>query len=146
MNKGRGFAVVADEVRKLASGTSQQTTNIRNMMNELVAAAGRSRSAVTESRSEMANAMQTSGDVKQAFEKIEVAVSQIKGRVEQIMVATEQQARATVDVTHSITRVSEQGEDTKLQLESMIESSEQVAEIAGHQQAMLHKYQLQAEK
>ncbi|MDN3630713.1 methyl-accepting chemotaxis protein [Vibrio lentus] len=144
--QGRGFAVVADEVRKLASGTSQQTTNIRNMMNELVAAAGRSRSAVTESRSEMANAMQTSGDVKQAFEKIEVAVSQIKGRVEQIMVATEQQARATVDVTYSITRVSEQGEDTKLQLESMIESSEQVAEIAGHQQAMLHKYQLQAEK
>ncbi|WGS60607.1 methyl-accepting chemotaxis protein [Vibrio lentus] len=144
--QGRGFAVVADEVRKLASGTSQQTTNIRNMMNELVAAAGRSRSAVTESRSEMANAMQTSGDVKQAFEKIEVAVSQIKGRVEQIMVATEQQARATVDVTYSITRVSEQGEDTKLQLESMIESSEQVAKIAGHQQAMLHKYQLQAEK
>ncbi|TKE79026.1 methyl-accepting chemotaxis protein [Vibrio sp. F12] len=138
--QGRGFAVVADEVRKLASGTSQQTTNIRNMMNELVAAADRSRTSVTESRSEMINALQTSGDVKQAFEKIEVAVSQIKGRVEQIMVATEQQARATVDVTHSITRVSEQGENTKLQLESMIESSEQVGEIAGHQQAMLHKY------
>ncbi|MFI3276581.1 methyl-accepting chemotaxis protein, partial [Vibrio sp.] len=144
--QGRGFAVVADEVRKLASGTSQQTTNIRNMMNELVAAADRSRTSVTESRSEMANALQTSGDVKQAFEKIEVAVSQIKGRVEQIMVATEQQARATVDVTYSITRVSEQGENTKLQLESMIESSEQVAEIAGHQQAMLHKYQFDTVK
>ena len=141
-DQGRGFAVVADEVRKLASDTSQQTTNIRNMMNELVAAADRSRASVTESRNEMANALETSGDVKQAFEKIEVAVSQIKGRVEQIMVATEQQARATVDVTHSITRVSEQGEDTKLQLESMIESSEQVGEIAGHQQAMLHKYVL----
>ncbi|MEZ8013279.1 MULTISPECIES: methyl-accepting chemotaxis protein [Vibrio] len=141
-DQGRGFAVVADEVRKLASDTSQQTTNIRNMMNELVAAADRSRASVTESRNEMANALETSGDVKQAFEKIEVAVSQIKGRVEQIMVATEQQARATVDVTHSITRVSEQGENTKLQLESMIESSEQVGEIAGHQQAMLHKYVL----
>ncbi|MEZ8190987.1 methyl-accepting chemotaxis protein [Vibrio sp. 1F279] len=141
-DQGRGFAVVADEVRKLASDTSQQTTNIRNMMNELVAAADRSRASVTESRSEMANALETSGDVKQAFEKIEFAVSQIKGRVEQIMVATEQQARATVDVTHSITRVSEQGENTKLQLESMIESSEQVGEIAGHQQAMLHKYVL----
>ena len=140
--QGRGFAVVADEVRKLASGTSQQTTNIRSMMNELVAAADRSRMSVSESRGEMANALKTSGDVKQAFEKIDVAVSQIKGRVEQIMVATEQQARATVDVTHSITRVSEQGENTKLQLESMIESSEQVADIAGHQQAMLHKYVL----
>ncbi len=29
---GRGFAVVADEVRKLASDTSEQTTNIRQMM------------------------------------------------------------------------------------------------------------------
>ncbi|MFA0350752.1 methyl-accepting chemotaxis protein, partial [Vibrio sp. 10N.222.55.C6] len=45
-DQGRGFAVVADEVRKLASGTSQQTTNIRNMMNELVAAADRSRASV----------------------------------------------------------------------------------------------------
>lgn len=140
--QGRGFAVVADEVRKLASGTSQQTTNIRNMMTELVAAADRSKESVIESRSEMANALQTSSDVKLAFEKIEVAVSHIKGRVEQIMVATEEQARATVDVTHSITRVSEQGENTKMQLESMIESSEQVADIAGHQQAMLHKYVL----
>lgn len=140
--QGRGFAVVADEVRKLASGTSQQTTNIRSMMTELIAAADRSKESVIESRSEMANALQTSSDVKQAFEKIEVAVAQIKGRVEQIMVATEEQARATVDVTQSITRVSEQGENTKMQLESMIESSEQVADIAGHQQAMLHKYVL----
>ena len=140
--QGRGFAVVADEVRKLASGTSQQTTNIRSMMTELIAAADRSKESVIESRSEMANALKTSSDVKQAFEKIEVAVAQIKGRVEQIMVATEEQARATVDVTQSITRVSEQGENTKMQLESMIESSEQVADIAGHQQAMLHKYVL----
>ncbi|MCZ8488542.1 hypothetical protein O9992_18895 [Vibrio lentus] len=79
----------------------------------------------------------------QAFEKIEVAVSQIKGRVEQIMVATEQQARATVDVTYSITRVSEQGEDTKLQRRTMIESSEQVAEISRALTSYkLHKYQL----
>tara|TARA_Y100000588_G_scaffold12125_1_gene13182 strand:+ start:100 stop:441 length:342 start_codon:yes stop_codon:yes gene_type:complete len=112
------------------------------MMTELIAAADRSKESVIESRSEMANALQTSSDVKQAFEKIEVAVAQIKGRVEQIMVATEEQARATVDVTQSITRASEQGENTKMQLESMIESSEQVADIAGHQQAMLHKYVL----
>ncbi|MGU3846969.1 methyl-accepting chemotaxis protein, partial [Vibrio diabolicus] len=44
--QGRGFAVVADEVRKLASDTSQQTTNIRAMMSELITAAERSRQAV----------------------------------------------------------------------------------------------------
>ena len=44
--QGRDFAVVADEVRKLASGTSQQTTNIRSMMTELIAAADRSTESV----------------------------------------------------------------------------------------------------
>ncbi|WP_294610075.1 hypothetical protein, partial [uncultured Roseovarius sp.] len=59
-----------------------------------------------------------------------------------ILVATEEQARATTDVTNSITRISDQGELTKQQLESMVGSSQQVAQIAGNQQVLLHKYVL----
>ncbi|MER2495495.1 methyl-accepting chemotaxis protein [Vibrio neptunius] len=140
--QGRGFAVVADEVRKLASDTSQQTSNIRDRMSELVAAAEKSRSAVSASREEMTFALESSEQVKSTFENIEKAVNQIRLRVEQITVATEEQERATADVSQSIAHVSDQGEQTKLQLESMVENSEQVAEIAGHQQAMLHKYDL----
>ncbi|MED5502851.1 MAG: methyl-accepting chemotaxis protein [Pseudomonadota bacterium] len=140
--QGRGFAVVADEVRKLASDTSQQTTNIREMMNELIAAAERSREAVNDSREEMSYALQSSDEVKSAFADINEAVQHIQQRVDQISVATEEQERATADVSQAITHISDQGEHTKLQLESMVESSEQVADIAGHQQAMLHKYEL----
>ncbi|MDE1242449.1 methyl-accepting chemotaxis protein [Vibrio aestuarianus] len=140
--QGRGFAVVADEVRKLASDTSQQTTNIRSMMNELTAAAERSRQAVYESRQEMTNALHSSDEVKLTFEQIEKAVEHIRDRVEQISVATEEQERATADVSRSITQISAQGEQTKLQLEAMVESSKQVAAIAGDQQTMLHKYRL----
>lgn len=140
--QGRGFAVVADEVRKLASDTSEQTSNIRDRMSELVTAAEKSRSAVTDTRTEMTFALESSEQVKHTFEDIANAVSQIRERVEQITVATEEQERATAEVSRSITHVSEQGEQTNLQLESMVESSEQVADIAGHQQAMLHKYEL----
>ncbi|WP_045452413.1 methyl-accepting chemotaxis protein [Vibrio campbellii] len=141
-DQGRGFAVVADEVRKLARDTSQQTTNIREIMNELVAAAERSRKAVSDSREEMSCALQSSQQVKSAFTDINEAVQLIQQRVDQISVATEEQERATADVSQAITHISDQGEHTKLQLESMVESSEQVAEIAGLQQAMLHKYEL----
>lgn len=140
--QGRGFAVVADEVRKLASDTSQQTTNIRAMMNELTTAAEHSRQAVSDSREEMTHALESSHEVKLVFSDINNAVKLIQERVEQISVATEEQERATADVSQSIAQISEQGEHTKLRLESMVESSEQVAEIAGHQQAMLHKYDL----
>ncbi|CAE6901343.1 methyl-accepting chemotaxis protein [Vibrio sp. B1FLJ16] len=140
--QGRGFAVVADEVRKLASDTSQQTLNIREMMNELITASERSREAVSDSREEMANALQSSDYVKSTFLEINGAVKHIQDRVAQISVATEEQERATADVSQSITQISEQGEHTKQQLESMVESSEQVADIAGQQQTMLHKYVL----
>ncbi|MHA2876288.1 methyl-accepting chemotaxis protein [Vibrio campbellii] len=141
-DQGRGFAVVADEVRKLARDTSQQTTNIREIMNELVAAAERSRKAVSDSREEMSCALQSSQQVKSVFTDINEAVQLIQQRVEQISVATEEQERATADVSQAITHISDQGVHTKLQLESMVESSEQVSDIAGHQQAMLHKYEL----
>ncbi|EIN5958807.1 methyl-accepting chemotaxis protein [Vibrio cholerae] len=140
--QGRGFAVVADEVRKLASDTSKQTTNIRDMMNELVTAASKSRQAVDESRKEMVTALQSSEEVKSTFMQIERAVAHIRTRVEQITQATEEQKRATADVNEAVAQISEQGQETKRQLDAMLESAEQVAEIAGHQQAMLHKYEL----
>lgn len=140
--QGRGFAVVADEVRKLASDTSKQTTQISQRMGELVSAAEKSRQAVADTRAEMTHALASSETVKHTFADIEQAVNQIKLRVEQITVATEEQERATADVSQSITQASDQGQQTKLQLESMVESSEQVADIAGQQQTMLHKYHL----
>ncbi|XAW88527.1 methyl-accepting chemotaxis protein [Vibrio sp. CDRSL-10 TSBA] len=140
--QGRGFAVVADEVRKLASDTSTQTANIRAMMTELVQAASRSRQSVEDSRVEMVDALSSSEAVKTTFSDIAQAVSHIRARVEQISVATEEQERATADVSQSISQISDQGTHTKQQVEAMLESSQQVADIAGHQQTMLHKYTL----
>ncbi len=139
---GRGFAVVADEVRKLARDTTQQTGSIRAMMSELEASALKSRHAVNDSRSEMVSALHSSEDVKTTFTDIERAVGHIRARIEQISVATEEQERATADVSRSITHISDQANDTKQQLESMVDSSEQVAGIAGLQKSMLDKYKL----
>lgn len=140
--QGRGFAVVADEVRKLASGTSEQTEKIRAMMNQLVEAAERSQQAVEESRNEMVSALNSNAQVKSTFADIEESVNRIRLRVEQVSVATEEQERATANVSDSISHINQQGGQTKQQLQAMITSSEEVADIAGHQQAMLHKYEL----
>ncbi|MDR9829806.1 methyl-accepting chemotaxis protein [Vibrio sp. FNV 38] len=139
---GRGFAVVADEVRNLASDTSAQTSNIRHMMGELMAAANSSKESVIESRAEMNVALKSSERVKTSFEDIESSINQIRLRVEHVSAATEEQERATADVSRSIVQVSEQSDNSNMQLASMVESAEQVADIAGHQQAMLHKYEL----
>ncbi|HAS6349463.1 TPA: methyl-accepting chemotaxis protein [Vibrio vulnificus] len=140
--QGRGFAVVADEVRKLASDTSQQTTNISSMMNELVLAAERSRQSVDESRASMSQALASSDEVRVVFADIEYAVQHIRTKVEQIAQATLEQQRATTDVSKSITHVSDQAKESQHQLSAMVESSKQVSLISEQQQEMLHKYQL----
>lgn len=140
--QGRGFAVVADEVRKLAQGTSEQTNSIRHSMDELVNSAQKSRLAVHTSRQEMGQALDSGEHMKITFEQIQTSVEQIRARVEQITVATEQQQRATAEVNQSISYISQQSDDTKLQLDAMVESSQQVADIAGRQQNMLQQYQL----
>ncbi|MFV0448091.1 MAG: methyl-accepting chemotaxis protein [Vibrio sp.] len=139
---GRGFAVVADEVRKLAQDTTQQTGSIRDMMSQLQASAAKSRQAVWDSRDEMVSALQSSDEVKLTFTDIESVVAHIRARIEQISVATEEQERATADVSRSIVQISDQATQTKQQLESMVDSSQQVANIAGQQKAMLTKYAL----
>lgn len=139
---GRGFAVVADEVRKLAKDTTQQTGSIRDMMSQLEASAAKSRQAVIDSRNEMVSALQSSEEVKLTFADIESAVNHIRARIEQISVATEEQERATADVSRSIVQISDQATQTKQQIESMVDSSQQVSNIAGQQKAMLDKYAL----
>ncbi len=90
----------------------------------------------------MGQALDSGEHMKITFEQIQTSVEQIRARVEQITVATEQQQRATAEVNQSISHISEQSDDTKLQLDAMVESSQQVADIAGRQQNMLQQYQL----
>ncbi|WP_070971460.1 methyl-accepting chemotaxis protein [Vibrio sonorensis] len=140
--QGRGFAVVADEVRKLASDTSDQTNQIRERMQGLISAAEQSREAVVETRKEMDMAIQSSNDVKATFHAIEKAVNEIGERIGEISVATEQQETSTADFTQAITKVQEQSQQTRTQLNALVDTSEEVAQIALEQNGMLQKYRL----
>ncbi|WP_159440320.1 methyl-accepting chemotaxis protein [Vibrio quintilis] len=139
---GRGFAVVADEVRNLASGTSQQTENIRGQMNELVDSVTRSRTAVQNSRTQMTSVLKSGEEVKHTFTDIEKIVKGISDRVEQISVAAEQQEEATTDVNRSINLISEQSSETAQSLHEVVDSAGQVSDIANRQQEMLTLYKL----
>ncbi|MDW6004054.1 methyl-accepting chemotaxis protein [Vibrio mangrovi] len=140
--QGRGFAVVADEVRKLASGTSEQTMNIRGLMAELVSSVNRSRQAVKDSREQMSFALQSGEEVKSSFTSIESSVQEICARIEQISVAAGQQEKATAEVNQSIVLIAEQGHQTALSLQEVVGSAGQVSDIANQQQTMLSQYQL----
>ncbi len=139
---GRGFAVVADEVRKLASETTDQTTNIRTMVDDLQQTASQSRELVLASQKEMQLALESNQEMERSFEQIVQSVDAISMRSEQISVSTEQQQGATAEVNSNINAMSEQAQHVQQSLDQLVENAETVAEIALAQTEQLSNYKL----
>lgn len=100
--QGRGFAVVADEVRSLASRTALSTTEIRVLLDKLIAAANRSVQSM-ETAKDKANSNETiSRDVDQSLKNIKEQIGLISMMNSQIAAATEQQSSVAETVVSNI--------------------------------------------
>jgi len=104
---GRGFAVVADEVRALANRTSQSTTEIQSMIEELthisddvVSDIGQSKDKAQQSVSAMQNSVELLNTITET-------ANEINDMATLIATATEQQSSVVNDVGRSIEQISE---------------------------------------
>jgi methyl-accepting chemotaxis protein len=139
---GRGFAVVADEVRKLASETTQQTTNIRTMVDDLQSTAQHSKSLVLTSQKDMQIALESNRQMEKRFAEIAHSVEAIHERSEQISVSAEQQQSATEEVNLTIAAMMDKANQVKTQLNHLVDDAEKVANISKTQQSQLESYAL----
>jgi methyl-accepting chemotaxis protein len=139
---GRGFAVVADEVRKLASETTQQTTNIRTMVDDLQSTAQQSKSLVLTSQQDMQLALDSNRKMERSFSDIAESVEAMQLRSEQISVSADQQKFATEEVNHNILAMMDKAKLVKTQLNKLLDDAEQIADISQRQKSQLESYML----
>ncbi|MBB1417023.1 methyl-accepting chemotaxis protein [Pseudoalteromonas sp. SG44-1] len=104
---GRGFAVVADEVRALANRTSQSTTEIQSMIEELAKTATNVVEHIAQSKDKAQHSVATMQSSVQLLDAITNTANEINDMATLIATATEEQSSVVADVGRNIEQISE---------------------------------------
>jgi len=102
---GRGFAVVADEVRKLAERTQGATSEVGEIISNLVKETKTASESMNEARNQVETGVKVMNDTNEAFKNIVVSMEDVE-RVNQVISNAVQEQNTTVlsinDNTQSI--------------------------------------------
>ncbi len=104
---GRGFAVVADEVRALANRTSQSTTEIQTMIEELAKTATNVVEQIALSKNKAQHSVANMQSSVQLLDAITNTANEINDMATLIATATEEQSNVVADVGRNIEQISE---------------------------------------
>lgn len=127
---GRGFAVVADEVRSLATRTQDSTREIREMVGQLQAGAGKTADLMRNSREMAQHTVEQTHLAESALIQIRHEVAAINDMNAQIATAAAQQGVAAQDVSLNINRIHDAAIETAEGSNQVARSSKELSTLA----------------
>ncbi|MDN3610381.1 methyl-accepting chemotaxis protein [Vibrio ostreicida] len=105
--QGRGFAVVADEVRALAARTQNSTTEISDMLVQLLDGTDNVVKAMETTKGQCQSTAEKTSDVSESLGVMSVSVKEIDDVSTQIAAATEEQSTVAEELSRNMLSISE---------------------------------------
>ncbi|WP_305421271.1 methyl-accepting chemotaxis protein [Photobacterium leiognathi] len=141
-DQGRGFAVVADEVRVLAKRTTDSTSEIESMIQNLQSSSGQAMEMMQSCVTEMDNSINQASDANSAMEEIQAIIIEISQMSSQIAQSAEEQRTTTTDIARSLEDISHIADTNYTAMEEVAEASSMLDTLATEQNQLVHKFKL----
>lgn len=144
--QGRGFAVVADEVRKLAERTTKATKEIGEMIKEIQGETHKAVLSMEAGTKEVEAEVQLATDAGNSLKDIISQVDKVTGIIQHIATATEEQSKASEEISRDIETVANVAKETADGVKQIVDIANRLKTIEADMDGLIANFKVNGEE